>query len=129
VRLRRLVGTRPGPLVVARSARGAVTAELAAAFAAIGFILAVAVGAVGVAVAQLQCVDSARAAARVAARGETSAAVVAAARQRAPTGAVVSVDRSTDAVRVTVRGFVRLIAPLPAIAVTATSVAAVEGLE
>jgi len=107
---------------------GAVTAELAVAFAAVGFVLAVAVGAVGVAVAQLQCIDSARAAARVAARGEADAAVQSAARQRAPSGAVVTVARASGVVSVTVSGTVHLVAPLPAMTVSATSRGVTEGL-
>lgn len=108
--------------------QGAVTAELAVAFVAVGFVLTVAVGAVGVAVAQLQCIDSARAAARVAARGEPDIAVLSAARQRAPSGAVVTVARAGDIASVSVTERVRLVAPLPALTVTATSAATTEGL-
>ena len=111
-----------------RGDRGAVTAELAMAFAAVGLILAVAVGAVGVAVSQLDCVDAARAGARVAARTELVGAVGLAAEIRAPVGASVTVERSGHTVRVTVAMLVRLVAPLSPIAVSATSTASVEGL-
>ena len=104
------------------------TAELAVAFAAVGFILTVAVGAISAAVSQLECVDAARAAVRLVARSETPQAAQAAAAQRAPAGAVVTVARSAGSVTVTVSEVVRLVAPLPAFTVSATAVAAVEGL-
>ncbi|WP_434593675.1 TadE family type IV pilus minor pilin [Streptomyces sp. A5-4] len=52
--------------------------------------------------AQIQCVDAARAGARAVARQEPQGASVAAARQAAPRGAVVTIDREGDQVRVAV---------------------------
>ena len=104
------------------------TAELAVAFAAVGFIVTVAIGAMSAAVSQLECVDAARAAVRVVARSETPQAAQAAAARRAPTGAVVTITRSAGTVTVTVSAVVRLVAPLPAFTVSATSVGSVEGL-
>jgi hypothetical protein len=111
-----------------RCDRGTVTAELAVAFVAVGFLLSVAMGAVGVAVSQLACVDAARAGARLAARSEVTGAVGMSAEIRAPAGATVTVERSGRTVRVTVQTLVRLVAPLPPVAVSATAVASVEGL-
>ena len=108
--------------------RGAVTAELAVAFAAVGFILTVAVGAIGVAVSQLACVDAARAGARVAARSDVAGAAAKAAEVRAPAGATVTVERLGRTVRVTVSTLARLVPPLPPVVVTATAEASVEGL-
>lgn len=54
------------------------------------------------AVAQIQCVDAARAGARAAARQEPERAAVAAAKQAAPEGARVVVRREGDLVRVSV---------------------------
>ncbi|MFD6418530.1 TadE family type IV pilus minor pilin [Streptomyces sp. NPDC060194] len=55
-----------------------------------------------VAVAQIRCVDAARAGARSAARAEPAGVAVAAAREAAPRGAAVSVVRQGDLWRVTV---------------------------
>ncbi|HET6859320.1 MAG TPA: TadE family type IV pilus minor pilin [Streptomyces sp.] len=52
--------------------------------------------------AQIQCVDAARAGARAVARQEPEGASLAAARQAAPRGAVVTVGREGDQVRVAV---------------------------
>ncbi len=53
-------------------------------------------------VAQIQCVDAARAGARAVARSEPRAAALAAARSAAPRGAEVTVGREGDLVRVRV---------------------------
>lgn len=106
---------------------GAVTAELAVAFAAIVFVLTVATGAIRVVAAQLQCVDAARVAVRLAARGETNAAVVAAAVRVAPSGATVTVRTSGDAVTVEVAARPVLVQPLPAMDVRGVATAATEG--
>ncbi|CAL9486047.1 TadE family type IV pilus minor pilin [Streptomyces sp. enrichment culture] len=54
------------------------------------------------AAAQIQCVDAARAGARAVARSEPEAAAVAAAREAAPDGARVAVERAGDLWRVRV---------------------------
>jgi hypothetical protein len=60
------------------------------ALPAVVLVLAVVVAVTQVAVAQLRCVDAARAAVRLAARGEATAAVVSRAASIAPPGAAVS---------------------------------------
>ncbi|MEV4441427.1 TadE family type IV pilus minor pilin, partial [Streptomyces sp. NPDC049577] len=52
--------------------------------------------------AQIQCVDAARAGARVAARSDPPAAAIAAARQTAPAGSRIGLSREGDLVRVRV---------------------------
>ncbi|MCU1676363.1 MAG: hypothetical protein JWM93_1121 [Frankiales bacterium] len=123
-----LVGRTPRHPTASRTDTGAVTAELAVAFAAVAFVLAVALSSLSVVLAQLHCVDAARAAARVAARGESPAAVEFAARERAPAGAVITTQRDATTVRVSVSASVAFVAPLPSYDVSAVAVAAVEGL-
>src|SRR5205085_12627019 len=67
--------------------RGSVTAEFGVALPAFVLVLALGLGAVAAATAQLRCVDAARAGARAVARGETVAAAIAAARAAAAGGA------------------------------------------
>jgi hypothetical protein len=107
---------------------GMVTAELAIAFATVALMLAVSAGAVSAGLAQLRCVDAARAAARLGARGESLDAVRAAALARSPGGAEVTVSGDRT-VTVVVAASVRLAGPLPPLAVSATAVAVAEGLE
>lgn len=71
---------------------------------------------------QVRCVDAAREAARLAARGDEQAAV-GVARQLAPVGAVVQLRRDGDFVVAAVSARSRL---LPALAITATGVSAAE---
>jgi peptidyl-tRNA hydrolase len=71
---------------------------------------------------QVRCVDAAREAARLAARGDERAAI-AAARGVAPGGAVVQVRRDGEFIVATVTARSRL---LPALAITAAGVSAVE---
>jgi hypothetical protein len=71
--------------------RGAVTAETALALPTVAVVAAALVALGHVAVAQLRCVDAARAAARLAARGEPPAVVRARAEAGAPPGAAVAV--------------------------------------
>lgn len=80
---------------------GAVTAETAVALPAVAVVAAVLVAVGQAAAAHLQCVDAARAAARLAARGETSELVRGRAAASAPAGATVVL--STAAGQVTVR--------------------------
>ncbi len=87
------------------------TAELALALPAVMLMLAVGVGAARVVSAQIQCVDAARAAARIAARGEPESNAVAAAVSAGPPAARVAYGAADDTVTVTVSAVVRL--PLP----------------
>jgi hypothetical protein len=89
-----------------------VTAEFAVALPAIVAVLAVALSAVAAAMAEVRCVDAARAGARAAARGETPAAALAAARGAAPAGATVVVRRQGSEVVVQVHGRVSLLGPI-----------------
>ncbi|WP_338896889.1 TadE family type IV pilus minor pilin [Streptomyces sp. TG1A-60] len=82
--------------------RGFVTAEAAMALPVLLLFVTALVWALLAVCAQIQVVDAARAGARAAARQDPSAAVVAAARQTAPEGAVVSVGREGDFVQVVV---------------------------
>ncbi|CAN7646713.1 TadE family type IV pilus minor pilin [Mycolicibacterium frederiksbergense] len=72
---------------------GAVTVEAAFAIAALVSVLVVCLAGLNAAVLQIRCVDAAREAARLAARGDDG---VAAARRVGPAGAVVSVHREGD---------------------------------
>ena len=94
------------------SQRGSVTAEFAVGLPAVVAVLAVALSAVAGATAQLRCVDAARAGARAAARGESAAATVAAAKDAGPAGATVMVSRVGTKVRVQVRSRVPLLGPI-----------------
>jgi hypothetical protein len=79
-----------------------VTAETAVALPAIVLFTALLLWGVLAAAAQIECVDAARLGARAAARGDTDATAMTAARRAAPRGAEVSVVRGTDTVRVAV---------------------------
>lgn len=74
---------------------GMVTAELAATLPAVVFVLTVLLNAVAIGIDQVRCVDAARAAARVAARGDGAAQARTIGARAAPEGA---------RIRVTVRG-------------------------
>ncbi|GHB49900.1 hypothetical protein GCM10010377_46120 [Streptomyces viridiviolaceus] len=76
--------------------------------------------------AQIQCVDAARTGARAAARQDPADAVVEAAREAAPRGAQVTVEREADRVRVVVVAAPPLLQGLP-FEVREEAVAAVEG--
>ena len=108
----------------ARSDRGAVTAEFAVALPALLLIVTFALGAVDAVLAKVQCVDAARDAALVAARGGDGQTVGAG---RAPRGATVRITRGADSVEVTVTLRVSpLGAHLGSFRVTAASTATVE---
>jgi hypothetical protein len=115
-------GTRRG---VARLAeRGSVTAEMAVAFPVVLLLLLAGLTGVNAVLARLRCVDAAREAARVAARGEPGEPV---GRRVAPEGATISVRVEGDSVRAVVRAQVRPLVPLlPALTVEGSAVAAVE---
>jgi hypothetical protein len=79
-----------------------VTAELAVVLPAVVFVLALSLGALGLALDQVRCVDAARAGARAASRGDGYAAVMLVARRAAPSTAMVSIGTSGDLVQVSV---------------------------
>lgn len=79
-----------------------VTAEFAVALPAVVLVLALSLGALGLAFDQVRCVDAARTGARAASRGDSYGSVISLTRRAAPSEALVSVDTSADLVRVTV---------------------------
>jgi hypothetical protein len=105
---------------------GYATAEAAVALPALVVVLGLAVGAVVTVGGQLRCVDAARAAARVAARGDTDSAASAAARQLAPPGAQVRVAHSDGLVVVSVAVTFRAGRWLPGIPLHARAAAEAE---
>jgi hypothetical protein len=82
---------------------GMATAELAVAMPALLLVLVLALAGVRLGIDQARCLDAARAAARLLARGEPTGTVVAEARSLAPPGARVVTGRSGDLVSVEVR--------------------------
>lgn len=78
------------------------TAELALGLVSVMLVLGLLLGVVATAAARLTCLDAARAAARVAATGESDAAVAEVARAVAGAGAQVAVRRDPPWVVVTV---------------------------
>lgn len=82
--------------------RGAVTVETAVALASFVLLLALALGALAAAADQIRCVDAAREAARLTARGEAEQARVAAERI-APRGAEVTITVQNEHIEVDVR--------------------------
>lgn len=121
-------GGRPGrprpPTGRGRLDRGSATAELAAGLPVVILLLLFGLTTVGAVTTRVQCVDAAREAARVAARGGDG---VHAGRVAAPGGADVAVTTGADTVVATVRAPVPLLgARLPGLVVTASAVAAVE---
>ncbi|HEY8452451.1 MAG: TadE family type IV pilus minor pilin [Micromonosporaceae bacterium] len=104
--------------------RGSATAELAVALPAVVLLLLAGLTSVGAVTARLQCVDAAREAALVAARGGSGTEAAA---RLAPEGAEVTVTVDGDTVVAVVRARVPVLsARLPAVRVEATAVAAVE---
>lgn len=101
--------------------RGGVTVE--AAFAVASLLVVAVLCALGVisVIGQVRCIDAAREAARLAARGDQSSAVTAA-RRIGPTGMHVDLRRDGD--RVVAR--VSCASPLPGLVLAAEAVAAVE---
>lgn len=79
------------------------TVELAVAMPALVLVLVLALSGLSAGVERIRCVDAAREAARVAARGEGSDRARVAAARAAPAGATVQVAASGREVRVTVR--------------------------
>ena len=106
-------------------------AEAEVALPALLVVLALAVGVVVSVGAQLRCVDAARVAARVVARGDSDAAAVRAAKQVAPREAWVLVPRHGTEVDVTVsadtRPFGAGVRLFPAVYVSAHAATEIEG--
>ena len=105
----------------ARDDRGGVTVEAAFAVASLVAVALLCTGGVVAVIGQVRCVDAAREAARLAARGDEASAV-AAVRQTGPGGARLELRR--DGERVVAR--VSAASPLPGIVVSAESVSALE---
>jgi hypothetical protein len=85
-----------------RGCHGSVTAEMAVLLPTLVLVAAALAWLVGVGVAQVQCVDAARDAARALARAEPVDVATGLARQSAPEGAHVSLARDGDLVQVEV---------------------------
>lgn len=81
---------------------GTATAELAVLLPALAVLFGVGLRGLAVGAAQVSCVDAARAAARLAARGDAPASVETSARRLAPRGAAVRWSRGPTGVRVVV---------------------------
>jgi Flp pilus assembly protein TadG len=110
--------------MTARRDGGMATAELAVVLPALVLVVAAALTAVSVLLAQLRCVDAAREGARAAARGETVAVARSAATRVAPAAATVDIGVEGEDVRVTVSATAgRGGGLLPTFRVTATAVA------
>jgi hypothetical protein len=89
-----------------------VTAEFAVVLPAVVLVLALSLGAMGLALDQIRCVDAARAGARAASRGDSPAAVTQVARRAAPLQSLVSMTTSGDLVQVSVASRPRVAAGL-----------------
>ncbi|MEV0357387.1 TadE family type IV pilus minor pilin [Nocardia sp. NPDC050697] len=105
-----------------RGDRGAVTVESAIAIATLIAVVTLCLGALLAASAQVRCVDAAREAARLAARGDRSHAE-AAGRQVAPRGADITLRQDSTLVIAQVTASVPL---LPGLRLRAEAVAAIE---
>ena len=110
--------------------RGSVTAETALVLPALLLVLVAVLRAAAAALAQVRCVDAARAGARALARGEQDGTARSMAVQAAPVRAEVRLRRQGDLVRVEVTARVRplggVLSVLPALPVGAEAVAAAE---
>jgi hypothetical protein len=92
--------TRPNPRK--QNDRGAVTVEAAAALIPFMLVVGLVVGGVTAAINQVQCVDAAWAAARLAARGDPELARDAA-RRIAPEGAEITINEEGEHIHVDIR--------------------------
>lgn len=120
---------RAGSTGAGRRHGGAVTAELAVVLPAVVALSALLVWLVGVAGAQLRCVDAAREAARALARDESAVDAARLAREVGPAGAQVSLRTTGVRVEVRVSALARapgLLAALPGLPVSGRAVAARE---
>jgi len=88
------------------------TAEFAVVLPAVVLVLALSLGALGLAWDQIRCVDAARAGARAASRGDSARAVILVAGRAAPSGAEVSIGASEGFVLVSVVSRPRVAATL-----------------
>ena len=88
------------------------TAEFAVVLPAVVLVLALALGALGLAWDQIRCVDAARAGARAASRGDSSGAVTLVTSRAAPSGAEVSMGTTGDLIQVSVVSRPRVAASL-----------------
>ncbi|MGQ0841581.1 TadE family type IV pilus minor pilin [Actinokineospora sp.] len=91
----------PSTTPACASDRGAVTVEAAIALCGLTLVLALAIGGLSAVVDQIRCVDAAREAARLVARGEPDRAHVVAG-EIAPRGAEIRIRRTGDTVSVEV---------------------------
>jgi hypothetical protein len=91
--------------------RGSAAAETALVLPGVVLLMACLLSCAVVVQAQVRCLDAARSAARLAARGESAQAVQQAALSVAPRGASVQVSPAADTVGVEVRASVRLLLP------------------
>jgi len=107
---------------------GYVTAETAMVLPALVLVLAACLWAIAALIAQLACVDAARAGARAAARGEPLQSVRMEVIQMAPPQADATVTREKDLTRVVVSAVIRPAwgGLLPPVTVTATASSATE---
>ncbi len=114
-----------------RPDRGSVTAETAVLLPVLLIVLAAAVGVLACVAGQLRCVDAARAAARVAARGDDATVVRSTAERLAPPGARVTIGTTGDVVEVLVSAEVRpfgsALQGLGSVDVSGRAVASIEG--
>lgn len=104
---------------VLRREDGAVTVEAAIAIASIVTVVVLCIGAIVAVSAQVQCIDAAREAARLAARDDRANAVTVA-RRVAPSGADITLDDDGEFVVATVRARAAL---LPLVELSAEAVA------
>ena len=113
-----------------RAEGGAATAELAVALPSLVIVLALALAAVDLGLAQMRCVDAARLGARLLARGEPEGVVLAEVRAAAPDGAEVSLASAGTRVSVLVTAAVpSALRPLGALpAPSASAQAVLEGV-
>lgn len=88
------------------------TAEFAVVLPAVVLVLALSLGALGLAWDQIRCVDAARAGARAASRGDSAEAVILVAGRAAPSGAEVFIGEAHGLVRVSVVSRPRVAAAL-----------------
>lgn len=113
-----------------RDDRGMVTAEAAIVIPVLLLVTVALAWLVTLGIAQVRCVDAAREAARLAARGEPADAVTAAAERAGPDGTQAHVDADEDTVTVRVEAAVvpdvPLLDQLPAVTLTAESTSARE---
>jgi TadE-like protein len=88
------------------------TAEFAVVLPAVVLVLALSLGALGLAWDQIRCVDAARAGARAASRGDSVGAVALVVSRAAPSGAQVAIGEAGGLVRVSVVSRPRVAASL-----------------